>query len=126
MSIKVGDRVVYNGHKNTVPFGTKGVVIKLNGPTVLVEWDGWKGGRGPHNGNLYVYKDRLKPLSENGLYIVVVEIDGKLAPAATPKTFVMKEQAEDAARDMAKRHGGKFFVFKATYEATNIITERSL
>ncbi len=61
-----------------------------------------------------------------GRYIVIVELDGKLAPATTPKEYYSKEQAEKVADDMARRHGGKFFVFRATYETVNEVRSRQL
>lgn len=128
MSFKVGNKVEYNRTYDSVPYGTKGEVKDTRGSRVLVKWDNWHEGWG--EGLRYWWVDdvniKLIEDSETGLYIVVVEQDGKLAPAETPKTYKTKAQAEHVAKDMAKRHGGKFLVFKATFEVTNIVTERSL
>jgi hypothetical protein len=54
---------------------------------------------------------------ESGTFIVIVEEDGKLKPATTPKTYKSHAQAKRVAAEMAERHGGKFLVFRAVLEA---------
>jgi hypothetical protein len=73
-----------------------------------------------------VEKIKEEAVSEEGIYIVVVKQYGKLAPAAEPRTYKTAKQANKVAEEMAKTHGGKFYAFKATFEATNIVNTRSL
>jgi hypothetical protein len=54
---------------------------------------------------------------ESSTFIVIVEEDGKLKPATTPKTYKSHDQAKRVAVEMAERHGGKFLVFRAVLEA---------
>lgn len=87
--------------------------------------------RKPDGGNEpFAYDDLERvedvPVPEAGIFIVVVEKDGKLAPATTPKVYGTDRQAKHVADDMAKRHGGKFLVFRATYESISTVTSRSL
>lgn len=49
-----------------------------------------------------------------GTYIISLQKpDGTLLPAEKPKQYSSDEQADKIAKLMAKRHGGRFVVFKA-------------
>jgi hypothetical protein len=78
-----------------------------------------KSGPGPDDCYWLDYAD-VEPVSEepeSGTFIVIVEEDGKLKPATTPKTYNSHAQAKRVAAEMAERHGGKFLVFRAVLEA---------
>jgi hypothetical protein len=119
---------------NETLLGREGVVRlddgNINIP-LLVEWTGWCDGRGSAHNEWLVNRNEVEKIkeeavSEEGIYIVVVKQYGKLAPAAEPRTYKTAKQANKVAEEMAKTHGGKFYAFKATFEATNIVNTRSL
>lgn len=75
---------------------------------------------------IWVNYDEIAPV-DAGLFIVITEINGKLAPATTPRTYKSESVARHVTEDMAKKHGGKFYVFRATFEAVaNAVTTREL
>lgn len=51
-----------------------------------------------------------------GKYIISLERDGELLPAAKPRQYVSDAQALKVAEQMAAKHGGKFLVFRAVGE----------
>jgi hypothetical protein len=65
----------------------------------------------------YIDVELVSEEPESGTFIVIVEEDGKLKPATTPKTYKSHAQAKHVAAEMAERHGGKFLVFRAVLEA---------
>jgi hypothetical protein len=104
------------GSKVRTSEGGVGTVVRHDGSYSLpykVEYE---------DGSGYDFCDEseLTLITEDGLYIVIVEQDGGLAPSPVPRTYDNRSLAEQASDDMAKRHGGKFFVFKAVYASTYI------
>lgn len=124
--LKTGDKVRiterFHTHKGLIGtvIGDRGPAYDGVYPVIVRKPDG--------NTEQFAYDDleRIEDDQENGIFIVVVEKGGKLAPATTPKVYGTSRQAKYVADDMAKRHGGKFFVFRATYESINTVTSRSL
>lgn len=109
---KAGDRVIRNavgpGRTLAKP-GDKATVFRVDHEYVYVQWAEKNGqADGAYYPDIFDL-DREAP----GTYIVIVEKNGKLAPSTTPKTYKSKEQADKVAEQMATRHGGKFYVFKA-------------
>jgi hypothetical protein len=118
---KAGDKVIIKESGNE-HYGETATVISDDGdrgifPVKVRRQDG---------GTEPFARRNLERASEAGLYVVIVEKEGKLAPATTPKVYGTYRQANNVADDMAKRHGGKFLVFRATYESISTVTSRSL
>jgi hypothetical protein len=100
--------------------------IKLGSIVTVLDDDGGhhlplkiKTGPGPNDYYWFYYTDveLVSEEPESGTFIVIVEEDGKLKPATTPKTYKSHAQAKRVAAEMAERHGGKFLVFRAVLEA---------
>lgn len=69
----------------------------------------------------WVSKKRLelrRPADEIkiGKYIISLERNGELLPAARPRQYSSDAQALKVAEHMAAKHGGKFVVFRAVGE----------
>lgn len=132
---KVGDKVrVTKVTYGQIKVGMVGEVIHIHDyqNRVLVKFPGWdKGHYGTLSGGSEMSKNpdcwNFAPNGDDGeielvetaagvspKFILITEENGKLAPALTPKVYATQAQAEKVAQEMAKKHGGKFYVFATT------------
>lgn len=106
----VGARVSGTTVRNNDQSRKFGTFVKTNYDTATIKED-----NGFAN-EVWFDKDfRIEaPVSATGKrFILIAEINGKLAPATYPREYVSKAQAEHVALEMAEKHGQKMFVFES-------------
>ena len=111
LKLEVGQRVsgtTYRNRENSRKFGMFVHISKLRPhiATILTP-----------TGMRYVWLDkdfRIESPVTNKRFIIIAEINGKLAPATEPREYVSREQAEKVALTMAETHGKKMFVFESS------------
>lgn len=129
---KKGDRVrVIDGQHNLLPLGNVYTVAKVDPDFVFVghpgKMDGWFYDRfelverdGVKDAVEYLMENPVPSgsINEKGDWIIIVEKNGVLAPALTPKRYKSEPQAKTVAQSMAQKHpGDKFFILKIVGEA---------
>ena len=71
--------------------------------------------------------DCLDLVETAGTYVLVLRNpDGTFAPAAKPRTYTSRDQADKVAQEMAGKHGGDFVVFRAVAVASRPVAPVTL
>jgi len=113
---KVGDKIVIDGPQTDTPFkeGQVLTVERLSDQTCCIYVVGYTTGLSHLR-----FKLAPKVVSKFGKYILILEDHkGVLAPSLSPRVYPSEAAAQVAGRAMAQKHGGVFYVFKATHKYT--------